>query len=131
MDTSVVQLKPTYDDIAPDKSQIYFLARGNNSSLCQCVLPCGAITQAVSHKTVEEIWFFLEGYGEVWRSNSQNCIPVSVQKGSSLVIPVKTVFQFRNLGDVPLKFMIVTTPPWPGDEEAKKEVGLWQSRGET
>lgn len=125
LDIDPVLLPKKYNYLAPDGSQIRVLARGACSSLCHCLLPANATSTAVSHKTVEEIWYFLEGAGEVWRGGLSNNEPVPVASGVSLVIPVLTPFQFRNTGNVPLKFIIATTPPWPGVQEARPEQGYW------
>ncbi|MCB0210761.1 MAG: cupin domain-containing protein [Anaerolineae bacterium] len=125
MNTDPVQLKDKYDNLAPDGSEIYLLASGSKGGLCQCVLPVGATSQAVSHKTIEELWYFVAGQGEVYRQGLNNDQPTVVTPGTSLVIPVHTTFQFRNTGDVPLKFIIATMPPWPGASEANAEVGIW------
>jgi len=127
MDVDPISLKSTHDYLAPDGSEIYLLADGSNGGLCLCILPVGATSHATSHKTVEELWFFLEGEGEVYREGLNNDEPVSVFRGTSLVIPVQTIFQFRNTGKVPLKFVIATMPPWPGPNEANTGVvGKWQ-----
>jgi hypothetical protein len=39
--------------------------------------------------------------------------------------PRLTPFQFRNTGNAPLKFIIATTPPWPGAQEARPEREYW------
>jgi len=126
MNLEPVQLKARYDQIAPDKSEIYLLVAGSKGSLCQCVLPVGATSLPVAHRTVEELWYFVEGLGEVFRQGMNDGQPTPVTPGTSLAIPPGKTFQFRNKGDVPLKFMIVTMPPWPGDAEAITDVaGLW------
>jgi mannose-6-phosphate isomerase-like protein (cupin superfamily) len=125
MNAEPVQLKARYDYLAPDGSEIYLLANGSKGNLCQCILPGGAKSRAISHKTVEELWYFFEGNGEVWRKGINNNLPVAVKAGTSLVIPVNTIFQFRNTGRGPLKFMIVTMPPWPGPNEATSGKGVW------
>lgn len=45
--------------------------------------------------------------------------------GTSLTIPPRTAFQFRNTGMGPLRILIVTMPPWPGPQEAEEAVGVW------
>jgi mannose-6-phosphate isomerase-like protein (cupin superfamily) len=74
---------------------------------------------------VEEIWYVASGEGEVWRKNSAAEETVRVSAGSSLTIPPRTTFQFRNTGDSPLCILIVTVPPWPGPQEAEKAEGVW------
>ncbi|MDL1944441.1 cupin domain-containing protein [Chloroflexi bacterium CFX2] len=125
MDIDTVQRKEKCDYLAPDGSEIFLLANGSKGSLCQCILPVGAVSEAISHKTVEELWFIIEGQGEVFRKGINKDEPVAVNSGTSLVIPSQTTFQFRNTGDVPLRFMITTIPPWPGPDEAIKVKGKW------
>jgi len=125
MNTEPVQLKEKYDYHAPDGSEIYLLVNGSKGGLCQCILPVGATSRATSHNTVEELWYFFEGQGDVYRKGINNDEPTAVNPGTSLVIPVHTIFQFRNTGEVPLKFIIVTMPPWPGPSEANSESGIW------
>ena len=45
--------------------------------------------------------------------------------GVSLTIPLGAHFQFRNTGEAPLRFVIVTMPPWPGEDEAYGVEGHW------
>jgi mannose-6-phosphate isomerase-like protein (cupin superfamily) len=129
IDINPVVLRNDYNYLAPDGSEIYLLSNGTHGNLCQCILPEGSTSLAVSHKTVEELWYFLEGEGEVWRGGLCNDSPVPVRSGSSLVIPTQTPFQFRNTGLGPLKFLITTMPPWPGAHEARSEKGYWENRG--
>jgi mannose-6-phosphate isomerase-like protein (cupin superfamily) len=124
-DLNPVLLKTEHDYLAPDGSEIRLLARGANGSLCHCTLPEGAISSAVSHKTIEEQWYFVEGHGEVWRGGLCDNEPVAVGPGTSLIVPVLTPFQFRNTGAGPLRFIITSTPPWPGPQEARPEPGYW------
>jgi mannose-6-phosphate isomerase-like protein (cupin superfamily)/SAM-dependent methyltransferase len=81
-------------------------------------LPPGHTSAAVSHRTVEEIWFLLSGRGEIWRSTDGHEDVVAVEAGTCLTIPLGTRFQFRSFGDEPLAAIGVTMPPWPGDGEA-------------
>jgi mannose-6-phosphate isomerase-like protein (cupin superfamily) len=53
---------------------------------------------------------------------------VEVRAGCSLNIPTGASFQFRNTGSEPLRFVIVTIPPWPGEDEAVQQVGEWEER---
>lgn len=118
-------LKKYPDDIAPDGSKIYRLNSLKGGSMCLCELPVGEITQAVRHKTVEEIWFFLSGKGELWRKMNDKDEVTIVSKDISITIPLGCQFQFKNTGKEPLRFIIVTMPPWPGVDEAEKVDGYW------
>jgi mannose-6-phosphate isomerase-like protein (cupin superfamily) len=45
--------------------------------------------------------------------------------GVSLTIPRGAHFQFRNTGDAPLGIVLVTMPPWPGEQEAVRVDDHW------
>ena len=124
-DPPTIELPEECTYLAPDLSEVRLLKDGPLGGLCHCQLPVSRVSAAVSHKTVEELWYFLEGRGEVWRQSVNNGVPMEVRPGISLRIPVGTAFQFRNTGDGPLKFLIATMPPWPGALEAVREKGYW------
>ncbi len=116
-----------YDVLAPDGSEIRLLHSLEGASVAHCALPVGAVSIPVRHRTVEEVWFFLAGRGQVWRKQGERDEVLDVGQGVSLTIPLSTQFQFRNTGDVPLEFIIATTPPWPGEHEAVVlNVGCWE-----
>ncbi len=120
------QVRAKYDLLAPDGSQIRLLHRLPGLSMVHCALPVGAVSTPVTHRTVEEVWYFLAGEGQVWRKQSARELVLDVRGGLSLTIPLGTHFQFRNTGAVPLEFIIATTPPWPGADEAiVLDVGRW------
>jgi mannose-6-phosphate isomerase-like protein (cupin superfamily) len=120
-----VTLKPDTDHLAPDGSEIRLLPAMKGCGLCHCTLRVGRTSSPVAHRQVEEIWYVASGEGEVWRKNSAAEETVRVRAGSSLTIPPRTAFQFRNTGDSPLCILIVTMPPWPGPQEAEKAEGVW------
>lgn len=117
---------PNY--LAPDGSEIRLLPAMKGGGLCECVLPKGAVSKAVKHRKVEEIWYFLEGEGQVWRKSRTEEKVVKVKDGVSVTIPPGVSFQFRNTGKGPLRMVIVTMPPWPGPEEAVAVEGKWKAR---
>ncbi len=115
-----------YDALAPDGSEIRLLHQVDGASVVHCTLPVGAVSIPVKHRSVEEIWYFLAGQGQVWRAQADREDVLDVRPGISLTIPLGTHFQFRNAGDVPLEFLIATTPPWPGEDEAiLLDAGRW------
>jgi mannose-6-phosphate isomerase-like protein (cupin superfamily) len=119
-------LPNNYDYLAPDKSEIRLLPTiKDRGGLCHCTLPPGQISTAVTHKTVDEIWYFLQGQGEVWRKQGDREECVAVTPGLCLTIPLGTHFQFRNTGNENLCFVITTMPPWPGAAEAVEVEGKW------
>ena len=126
MKSETATLKPDADYLAPDGSEIRLLPTMKGGGLAHCTLSSGKTSTAVKHKTVEEIWYFIEGQGEVWRRQEKGNEEVAkVATGVSVTIPVGTHFQFRNTGTDPLRFLIVTMPPWPGPEEAVPVPGCW------
>ena len=84
-----------------------------------------AVSKAVAHRTVEEIWFFLGGRGEMWRKLDGQEEVVPVEPGVCITIPLGTWFQFRAFGIEPLTAIGVTMPPWPGEDEAYAVQGKW------
>lgn len=118
-------LPDDYDYLAPDGSEIRLLLTFAEGGLAHCTLPPGGFSSAVRHKTVEEIWYFLAGRGEVWRRHGEGEEVVEVFGGRSLTIPTGAEFQFRNTGSEPLAFVIATLPAWPGEDEAVAVDGRW------
>lgn len=103
------------DAIAPDGSRIRLLVTdARQASLVEVTLPAGDVSRPVRHRTVEEIWFFLEGRGRAWVDGEIH----EVGPGSRLVIPTGRPFQFAAGPEGPLRFLCYTSPPWPGPEEA-------------
>lgn len=91
-------------------------------------LPPGATSNAVVHCSVEEIWLFLSGRGELWRRQDEREQVVAVEPGLCVSIPVGTTFQFRASGEEPLCAVVATMPAWPGDGEALVAEGKWTPR---
>ena len=118
-DAAIRPLKSNYDYLAPDGSEIRLLAAGEHGGLAHCVLPAGCTSSPVRHRTVEELWYVLEGSGDVWRAREGEQQRVDpVRAGDSIRIPVDTQFQFRAHADADLKLLLATMPPWPGAQEA-------------
>lgn len=114
------------DAVAPDGSDVRILLRLAGGSMAHFQLPPGETSTAVTHRTVEEIWYFVGGQGEMWRKRGSENEVVPVGPGVCLTIPLGTQFQFRSLGDAPLAAVGVTMPPWPGEGEAIVVRGPWQ-----
>lgn len=114
------------DVIAPDGSEIRLLVDSRQgavkSSLVEVTLGVGEITRPVWHRTVEEVWYVLEGTGKVWRcppdTPPESAYIADVSPGDVLVIPTGWRFQFSAEPSNPLRFICHTTPPWPVEDEA-------------
>jgi mannose-6-phosphate isomerase-like protein (cupin superfamily) len=109
------------DATAPDGSAIYFrVVDAKSVSLVEVVLEPGMVSRPVHHRTVEEIWYFLAGGGQVWmRSPDRETERTQrVAPGSAVTIPTGWDFQFSAEADAALRFLCFTSPPWPGVDEA-------------
>ncbi len=122
---TTIQTPDKYDLLAPDGSEIRLLCQLTGGSMVHCALPEGGLSVPVTHRTVEEIWFFVSGKGEVWRRLGDREEISEARPGLSLTIPFGSHFQFRNTGTEALEFVIVTMPPWPGADEAVGVDGRW------
>ncbi len=111
--------------LAPDGSQIHELVAVAAGSMVHCTLPKGAVSMAVAHATVDEVWYCLAGEGRMWRMREGAESVVDLEPGVALAIECGTHFQFRNTGDDDLRCVIVTMPPWPGAEEARRMRDHW------
>jgi mannose-6-phosphate isomerase-like protein (cupin superfamily) len=119
------RLPAARDAVAPDGSDVRLLLQLKGGGLAHFELGPGEVSTAVAHKTVEEIWFFLGGRGEMWRKLDNEESVVAVEPGVCLTIPLGTHFQFRTFGQEPLAALGVTMPPWPGEGEAYVVPGKW------
>jgi mannose-6-phosphate isomerase-like protein (cupin superfamily) len=109
------------DAIAPDGSEIYFrVADAERASLVEVVLQPGRTSRPIRHRTVEEIWHFMAGAGNVWLRSPDGAVDSirNVETGVTVTIPTGWAFQFQATGSEPLRFLCFTSPPWPGDDEA-------------
>src|SRR5262245_30984639 len=122
-----MRLPVARDAVAPDGSDVRILLGLSGGGMAHFELPPGETSTAVTHKTVEEIWLFLSGRGEMWRRQGDREEIVAIEPGVCLTIPVGTHFQFRSFGYEPLAAVGVTMPPWPGDGEAATVHGKWEA----
>jgi mannose-6-phosphate isomerase-like protein (cupin superfamily) len=118
-------LSADFDVRAPDGSEVRLLAASAKGSMAHFTLQPGQVSQAVAHHTVEELWFILEGQGQMWRKTGSIETVCDLKSGLSLTISAGTHFQFRNCGEGLLKAVAVTMPAWPGIDEAFLVAGKW------
>jgi len=114
------------DARSPAGAEIRFIMDGPTGNMIHSTVPPGQVNRATRHKTVSEFWRVLEGAGEIWRSDGTEESVVDLVAGVSIDIPVATAFQYRATGTAPLKFICISMPPWPGDDEAVYVEGPWQ-----
>ena len=113
------------DGFAPDGSEVRLLLEVREAGMAHFTLPPGAVSRAVTHRTVEEIWYVLAGYGRMWRKRGDQEEIVELEPDLCLSIPLGTHFQFRNDGQEELEIIIATIPTWPGSSEAVPVDGPW------
>jgi mannose-6-phosphate isomerase-like protein (cupin superfamily) len=125
-DFETVSLPEAPDLVATDGSDVRVLPSVSGGSMAHFTLAPGATSRAVTHRTIDEIWFVVSGRGEMWRASDGREEVVAMVPGVALTIPLGTRFQFRAADDAPLTIVGVAMPPWPGDGEAVVVDGPWE-----
>ncbi|WP_329569724.1 cupin domain-containing protein [Kitasatospora sp. NBC_01266] len=96
------------------------------ASMAHFELAAGAVSRAVSHATVQELWHVVAGSGQLWRRQHGRQEVTPLRVGTTVSIPLGTAFQFRADDDAALRILAATVPAWPGTEdEARVEPGPW------
>jgi mannose-6-phosphate isomerase-like protein (cupin superfamily) len=122
--TKALPSKP--DAVAPDGSDVRILLQVGGGGLAHFGLAAGQTSVAIRHRSVEEIWYFLGGTGEMWRKSGEAEEVVPVSAGVCITIPLGTSFQFRAGDEESLTAIGATIPPWPGEGEAVIVSGPWE-----
>ena len=120
------QIAEAPDAIAPDGSEVRLLGASARGSMAAFRLAPGAVSKAVAHRTVEEIWYFIAGRGRMWRRLGEAEEVTEVARGVAVTIATGVHFQFRCDGSKLLEAVAVTMPPWPGADEAYPVAGKWE-----
>jgi mannose-6-phosphate isomerase-like protein (cupin superfamily) len=113
------------DVIAADGSEVRVLCQLSRGAMATFTLPPGAVSKAVAHRTVEEVWYVTRGRGRMWRKVEDQEQVTELTPGISVALPTGAHFQFRNDGTEPLEIVAATMPPWPGEGEAYFVGGKW------
>jgi len=113
---------------APDGSDVRVLLSLGAGDMAHFQLAAGRVSVAVTHRTVEEIWFILSGRGQMWRKQADLEETVDLEPGHCLTLPLGTHFQFRASEAGALAAIGVTMPPWPAEDEAIVVPGPWAPR---
>ena len=131
--TRFATLRPPADRtvVAPDGSDVRVLLGTRSGAMAHFELAAGRTAAAVTHRTVEEIWYVVAGHGEMWRKLGEIEETVVLEPCLCLTIPLGTHFQVRAAPDQPIAAVAVTMPPWPGDGEAVPVRGPWTASDAT
>jgi mannose-6-phosphate isomerase-like protein (cupin superfamily) len=121
-----ITLAAKADKKSPAGADVRFIMSSDTGGMIHSTVPAMQINKAVVHSSVNEIWYILEGQGEIWRSDGKQSQVTTLEPGTSIDIPVGTTFQYRNVSDKDFKFICVTMPPWPGEQECTYVEGHWQ-----
>ena len=114
-------IKTEYDKIKPyitkDGSIIRELMHPNiyknvKQSLAEAIVPVGSKTLLHKHHKSEEIYYILEGKGLMTLGNEK----FEVKKGDTILIPPETPHKIENIGDVPLKILCCSFPPYSHED---------------
>ena len=127
MDFETKRISAKHDVIAPDGSEVRVLCQLSRGGLATFSLAPNAVSKAVAHRSIEEVWYFISGHGRVWRKLGDHEEVVEVGPGISISIPTGTYFQFRCDSTEPLIAIGATMPPWPGEAEAYGVPGVWEA----
>ena len=87
---------------APDGARVDLLPGLAGGTMARFSLEAGQVSRPVKHKTVEEIWYVIEGRGEMWRKGPDAAATgeavTPLRRGPARrphLIPLGTAFQFR------------------------------------
>jgi mannose-6-phosphate isomerase-like protein (cupin superfamily) len=111
------------DELAPDGSEVRLLLKRPGGSMAHFSLEQGICSSPVTHRTVDELWYVVNGVGELWRQRGEAEEITPLLRGVCVSIPAGVAFQFRATGHEALEFVAVTMPPWPGADEASSVSG--------
>ena len=114
------------DGRSPAGAEIRYLLEGETGTMIHSTVPPGQVNRATVHATVSEFWHVVSGEGQIWRRDGNGEETTVLQRGVSIDIPVGTAFQYRCNGAVPLQFLCISMPRWPGETEASVIEGPWK-----
>jgi mannose-6-phosphate isomerase-like protein (cupin superfamily) len=123
---SAKRISEAPDVIAVDGSEVRVLCELPRGALATFTLLAGAVSKAIAHRTVEEVWYVIWGHGRMWRKMGDREEVTDLMPGISVALPTGMPFQFRNDGTEPLEIVAATMPPWPGEGEAYFIDGKWE-----
>ena len=96
MKTTILPEHP--DAKSPAGADIRFVMACEAGNMIHSTVPPQQVNRATMHATVSELWFVLEGRGEIWRADGDESCVAALMPGTSVDIPVGTAFQYRNTG---------------------------------
>lgn len=129
-DFATMRLPASPTVVAPDGSDVRVLLGLPGGGMAHFALAAGQVAKAVTHRSVDELWYVLAGRGQMWRRQGEREEMVALEPGVCLSIPLGTHFQFRASATESVAAVAITMPPWPGETEAVPVEGPWPASGE-
>ena len=83
-----------------------------NQSLAEAVVPVGVQTALHCHRKSEEIYHFIEGRGKMRLGFDE----FDVEPGDTVCIAPNTPHNIRNTGNVPLRLLCCSAPPYSHED---------------
>ena len=121
----ILDLPAVPDTASPDGSQLRLLPSCPDGGLAHYTLHPALRTRTARHRTVTQIWYVLDGSGELARWDAgPDTQPrrLLLVPQMSVGLPARTAFQIRTTGVDPLRMLLLTMPAWPGPGEADPSV---------
>lgn len=128
-DFATMRLPASPTVVAPDGSDVRVLLGLPGGGMAHFALAAGQVAKAVTHRSVDELWYVLAGRGQMWRRQGEREEVVALEPGVCLSIPLGTHFQFRASATESVAAVAITMPPWPGEAEAVPVEGPWPASG--
>jgi mannose-6-phosphate isomerase-like protein (cupin superfamily) len=94
MDFDTRKLPATPDMVAPDGSDVRVLLHTPRGGMAHFELARGRASDAIRHRSVDEIWFVLSGRGEMWRRGSAREEVVALEAGVCVTIRWERISSF-------------------------------------
>ena len=88
MKTTILPEHP--DAKSPAGADIRFVMACDAGNMIHSTVPHQQVNRATMHATVSELWFVLEGRGEIWRDDGDESCVTALVPGTSVDIPVGT-----------------------------------------
>lgn len=86
-DFATMRLPARPTAVAPDGSDVRALLALRTGSMAHFELGAGRVARAVTHRTVEEVWFVVAGRGEMWRRQGEREETVALERASASRFP--------------------------------------------
>lgn len=83
-----------------------------NQSMAEAIVPVGQVTKAHKHIVTEEIYFIVEGEGQMTLADEQ----FNVYGADSICISPGTLHCIRNTGVIPLRILCCCSPAYSDED---------------